>query len=152
MLSFLFFLLFHICVHRSNWGVTFDKSIMSGKKDTNSDINSNQTRLFGEIPWNERNSSYRSSDADSMNQEVVDLNNQINSRRNDLNVTNNNNNNAPQIIDSVAVINIDTNGKSYDCFFFSLFTLKSTLPANFLHKCGLNSRLNNLDKMAFFRS
>lgn len=93
---------------------------MSGKTDTNSDNNSNQTRLFGEVPWNERNSSHRSSDADSMNREVIDFNNQINSFRNDPNATNNNNN-APQIIDSVAVINIETNGKSIFCLFFFLY-------------------------------
>lgn len=83
---------------------------MNGKTDTNSDNNSIQTRIFAEIPWNERNSSHRSSDADSMSQDEVDFNNQINSLRNDLNVTNTNNN-SPQFIDSVAVINIDTNGK-----------------------------------------
>lgn len=87
------------------------RSRMSGKSDTNSDNNSHQTRLFGEIPWNERNS-----DANNVNSEVVDFNNQINSLRNDPNVTNNNSN-ASQIIDSVAVINIETNGKSI-CFSF----------------------------------
>lgn len=93
---------------------------MNGETDTNSDNSSNQTRLFGEMPWNERNGSHRSSEADNVSRDVVDLNNQINSLRNDLNVTNNKN--APQIIDSVAVINIDTNGKCHErCLFILLF-------------------------------
>lgn len=106
---------------------------MSGKTATNSDNNSNQTRLFGEMPWNERNSTHRSSDADSMSREVVHFNNQMNSLRDDLDVAIYNNN-APQIIDSVAVINIDTNGKclaicfGFVCFFFG--TIKSTFAQN----------------------
>lgn len=108
--NFILFLL--LGAHRSKSGCDIrHRSRMSGKTDTNSDNNSNQTRLFGEIPWNERKS-----DANNMNREVVEFNNQINSLRNDLNVTNNNSN-ASQIIDSVAVINIETNGKSL-CFSF----------------------------------
>lgn len=116
---FIFSLFYFLARTGRNRGVTFGRSRMSGKTDTNSDNNSNQTRLFGEMPWNERNSTHRSSDADSMSREVVNFNNQINSLRDDLNVANNNNN-GPQIIDSVAVINIDTNGKSLLLFVLAL--------------------------------